>query len=236
MLFKTLICLSVTCVAFAQEKDVSKLSEAMGHLIGKGLQSQGLDLDVEALVKGLKDEASGKTSPLDEEECLVAINALQEETLAKMAAQNLLNANEFLKKNRERKEVKILEEGKLQYEVVSPGKGETVEAYNSPLVRLSGKFSNGESIGSMEEIISLDSAILGFSKGLVGMKEGEKRTLYIHPDLAYGTESAFPPNSLFIVEVEILKADASLDAHEASERDAVIPVSKLKKEEPSEIR
>ena len=40
------------------------------------------------------------------------------------------------------------------------------------------------------------------------MKEGEKRKLFVHPDLGYGTQGQLPPNALLIFEVEIVKADA----------------------------
>ena len=41
--------------------------------------------------------------------------------------------------------------------------------------------------------IPLDQTIPGFSKGIVGMKEGEKRRLFVHPDLGYGTTGQLPP-------------------------------------------
>jgi peptidylprolyl isomerase len=44
------------------------------------------------------------------------------------------------------------------------------------------------------------------------MQEGEKRTLYIHPEFAYGTKGILPPNSLLTFEVEIVKANAAEEA------------------------
>ena len=37
-----------------------------------------------------------------------------------------------------------------------------------------------------------------------GMRVGERRKIFIHPDLAYKTIGHVPPNSLLIVEVEVL--------------------------------
>jgi peptidylprolyl isomerase len=68
--------------AFAQETDVAKVSEAMGHIIGKNLDALGLDLDLDAIVKGLKEESEGKTSPLNEDETVQAIATLQEEKIS----------------------------------------------------------------------------------------------------------------------------------------------------------
>lgn len=83
-MFKALF-LSLALTGFSAELDVAKVSEAMGHIIGKNLQSLGLDLDLEAIVKGLKEESEGKTSPLNEDECVQAIAVLQEEKISTLS-------------------------------------------------------------------------------------------------------------------------------------------------------
>lgn len=80
--YKAALILSLSVSLFAQEPDVTKLSEAMGHIIGKNLQSLGLDFDLDAIVKGLQEESEGKSSPLNEDECVQAIAVLQEEKMA----------------------------------------------------------------------------------------------------------------------------------------------------------
>lgn len=64
-----------------QQLDIAQISEAMGHIIGKSLDAMGLDLDLDAIVKGMRDESEGKNSPLNEEECVQAIATLQEEKI-----------------------------------------------------------------------------------------------------------------------------------------------------------
>lgn len=56
-------------------------------------------------------------------------------------------------------------------------------------------------------LLPLTKVIPGFSQGMQGMKEGEVRVLYIHPDLAYGTAGQLPPNSLLIFEVKLIEAN-----------------------------
>lgn len=199
------------------EQEVAKISEAMGHLIGKNLQELGISLDVNALVRGMQEAADGKESPLSEEDCIQALAVLQEKSIAKTAEKNLKEANAFLQKNKERKDVISIEEGKLQYEITKKGSGQAVQAYNTPFVRYKGRYFNGPSIPSVEELVDLEDTIPGFSKAIQGMKEGESRILYIHPELGYGEQGSLYPNSLLIFEVDLIKADASSEAHAASD-------------------
>lgn len=214
------------CSLFAEDKstkseELAKISEAMGHLIGKNLQALGLPLDIDALVRGMQQASIGKNSPMSEEDCIEALSHLAEESFAVTADKNLHEANEFLQQNKSRSGVISLEDGKLQYEIRKTGSGETIESYSTPLVRYSGKCLNGPAIATTEELLELDETILGFKKALVGMKEGEIRTLYIHPELGYGEQPHPTPNALLIFEVEAIKADASIEAHAASNQNTL---------------
>lgn len=194
--------------------DSGKLSEALGHMIGKNLQSLDVSLDIDAIAKGLQDEAAGISSPMTEDACVETLVKLQEE-------KNLEEAVAFLNANRKRENVISLEEGKLQYEILKNGEGQKVQSYNSPLVRLK-KERDSLEFDSKDEVLALDEAIPGLKLGIIGMKEGEVRKLYIHPDLAFGKlQYIEPQNLLLILEVEIIKADASSDAHAASNSDSL---------------
>lgn len=82
---KYLWILLICHLSATEHADVAKISEAMGHIIGKNLEILGLDFDLHAVVKGLQDESEGKLSPMDEEECIQAIASLQEEKMAVQA-------------------------------------------------------------------------------------------------------------------------------------------------------
>lgn len=225
ILFCFFLCAALAGQADESDRDVAKISEAMGHLIGKNLQALGLDLDVQAIVKGLKDASEGKTPPMNEDECVQAIASLQEESFSAAAEKNREEADNFLKKNEKEEGVVSLENGKLQYKIMKLGEGQSVQAYNSPIVRYTARYLDGQVFGAVtdEELISLDEAIPGFSKGLVGMKEGEIRTLYLHPDLGYGKQGHLLPNALLIFDVEVVKADASADAQSGSILNDALP-------------
>ncbi|QVL57930.1 MAG: FKBP-type peptidyl-prolyl cis-trans isomerase [Simkaniaceae bacterium] len=191
--------------------DLQKVSQAFGHLIGKNLDSLGFEFDMTEVIKGMEDSVAGKESPMNETECVQAISLVQEEAFQKLANKNLDDANSFMVGNSSEEGVVVLEKDKLQYKVEKTGEGAVVEKHFSPMIRYSGKFLDGKVFGASQEdeLISLDETISGFSQGIVGMKEGEKRTIFIHPELGYGTSGYLPPNSLLVFEIEVVKANAT---------------------------
>ena len=195
--------------------DIKKISESFGHLIGKNLASLEFDFDVAQLIQGIKDSADKKEPPMNETDCVQAIAQVQEQNFEKKAKENLDKANQFMEDN-SKKEGMTQVEGeslsKLHYKVEKVGEGSSVvEEHFSPMIRYVGKFLNGEQFGASteSEAICLDETIPGF-KAIIGMKEGEKRTLYIHPDLGYGVgrNGYLPPNSVLIFDVEVCKVNA----------------------------
>lgn len=178
-----------------------QLFEAIGNMIGKDLQ--GISIDYEAFARGVKEGSEGKESSMTLEECLFALAAFHSET-------NLKEAEDFLARNLAEKGINSLEKGKVLFRVNEKGTGEAVQAYDSPLVRYEGKMLNGQIfVSSEEEVLSLDTVIEGLRVGIEGMLEGEKRTIYIHPDFGFGGEDFNMPNALLIFEVEVLKANVS---------------------------
>ena len=227
--------------AAPENNDVLKISEALGHLMGKQLDSIGFKFDIAQVIKGLQDAKQGKGSPMTEMECIQAITAVQETIFKKEAGENLKKADEFFTQNSSKEGVVTLEPGKLQYKIEKAGTGAAVQEHDSPLIRYTGKFLDGSIFDTSkeDEMISLDETIPGFTKGLIGMKEGEKRTLFIHPELGYGTKGYLPPNSLLTFEVEIVKATApraeTADSLSSS-HPKVNPEIALPGEEPKVIR
>ncbi len=209
-----------TAPKVAQPVEIAKVSEAFGHVIGKNLENIGVKFDMVQVIKGLQDAMAGKESPMSEMECIQAIASVQEKIFKEQCAENLRRAETFLVDNKKTEGVVAIEDGKVQYRVTEQGTGAVIEAHYSPLIKYTGKYLDGSVFGTSkeEEMISLDEIIPGLKAGLVGMKEGEKRTVYIHPDLAYGTNGYLPPNSLLTFDIEIIKANAPIK--EAADTDA----------------
>lgn len=203
--------------ATAEPAEIAKISEAFGHVIGKNLENIGVKFDMAQVVKGLQDAVAGKTSPMSEMECIQAIASVQEKVFKEQCAENLKRAETFLAENSKHDGIVSLEEGKVQYVISEKGEGAEIESHFSPLIRYTGKYLDGSVFGSSkeEEMVSLDEIIPGLKAGLLGMREGEKRTVYIHPDFAYGTNGYLPPNSLLTFEIEVVKANAPIKDAEA---------------------
>lgn len=202
--------------------DIKLVSEAFGHFIGRNLKSPGAEFDLESVLKGIREGATGAASPMSDQDYEKAMTKLQEKAFENLAQQNLEAANAFLQKNQSEKDIVQIEPGKLQYMILKAGNGESVEPHGTPQIHYTGKYVDGTVFGSSEEAggpitIPLDQTIPGFSKGLLGMKEGEKRRLFIHPDLGYGTLGNLPPNALLIFDIEIVKARP--DVNETVEED-----------------
>lgn len=199
------------------EPDLSKVSESFGHLIGKNLNSLGFELDLPLVVQGLQASLKGEDAPLNEAECMKAISLVQETAFQNLAEKNLKTAEDFLAKQAKEEGIISLEEGKLLYRIEKKGEGAEVEKHHTPIIRYTGRYTDGNIFGQSQEdeMISLEETIKGFQKGILGMKEGEKRVLYIHPELGYGTQGYLPPNSALAFEIEVVKANAPKQEEEA---------------------
>lgn len=220
-MLRSLLVLSMVAFSFAhaadtatsEEVDIKKVSEGFGHFIGRNLKSSGLNFDVESFIQGIRNGLEGKPATLSDKEYEKQMMLLQEKAFKHLSENNLKAADDFLQKNAKEKGVIEVEPGKLQYIIEKEGSGEAVKEGGSPQIQYTGKYVDGTVFGSSQDTggpitIPLDQTIQGFGKGLKGMKEGEVRKLFVHPDLGYGTTGHLPPNSLLIFEVELIKAES----------------------------
>ncbi len=103
--------------------------------------------------------------------------------------------------------------------VLKEGTGEVVKTGDTVAMNYTGKFENGTTFDSNVDpkfshvqpfvfTIGAGQVIKGWDLGITGMKVGEKRTLVLKPEFAYGAGGAgngmIPPNSTLVFEVELL--------------------------------
>lgn len=197
-----------------QSITIRRLSEAFGHLVGRDIRGQDLELNVEDVIRGLRAELAGQASPMTDSEYADVVKRFKDGSFQETASHNLALANAFMASNAKKPGVIELIPSKVQYRVLQPGHGLSVSVDSAPLVQYTGRYLDGTLFGSTEEAggpiaIPLAQMIPGFRDGVAGMKEGEKRRLFIHPEFAYGPISEIPPNSLLVFEVEILQSDVT---------------------------
>lgn len=205
------------------KEELMKVSEAFGHFIGRNLKAPGLNFDIDSIIKGMRAGYNGQPAPMSDKEYETMMAKIQEQAYKQVSIDNLKAANEFFAKNAKASGIIEVEPGKLQYSIIKEGTGPEVQAHSSPQIQYTGKFLDGSVFSSSSETggpitIPLDQTIPGFSKGILGMKEGEKRALFVHPDLGYGTTGHLPPNSLLIFDIEVIKANSS-ESPDAMEED-----------------
>ncbi len=205
------------------ELDMKKVSEAFGQFIGRHLKSPGMDFDLDGVIRGIRDGASGKAAPMTDKEYEKMMLMVQKNAIEKTSSENLKAANEYIQKNSKNAGMVEVQPGKLYYQVIKEGNGEVVGTHATPQITYSGQFIDGTVFGSSDETgpvsIPLDQTIPGFSLGIAGMQEGEKRRLIIHPELGYGMTGHLPPNSLLIFEIEVVKANTAEISDSGSDDD-----------------
>src|SRR6202795_2433494 len=95
-----------------------KVSYAIGMEMGKGVKSQGIEVDPSIVQQGLKDALSDAKPQMSEEELRQVITALQQEIRQKQmqmqeaaAAENKTKGDAFLAENAKKEEMVVLPAG-----------------------------------------------------------------------------------------------------------------------------
>lgn len=109
---------------------------------------------------------------------------------------------------------RVFLEDSLSYIIVEQGSGESVKTNDKVSMQYSGYFTDLKKFDSshdsgkpFEVILGRGRVIKGWDNGIVGMKIGEKRRLYIPYQLAYGENGRqpIPPKTDLIFDVELVK-------------------------------
>jgi FKBP-type peptidyl-prolyl cis-trans isomerase len=102
---------------------------------------------------------------------------------------------------------------RLKKRITKQGHGRSVQAGDTVQVHYTGKLTNGKKFDSSYDRgqpmpVQIGGGVIpGFTMGLLGMKEGEKRTITIPSALAYGARGAggvIPPNADLIFDLEVV--------------------------------
>ena len=195
-----------------------KASYSFGVDFAKRLEQQGIDLDIQALNRGIKDQASGKKLAFEEAEMnqfkteySQQLRAELQKQQAELAAKNLEAGNKFLAENAKKDGVVTTESG-LQYKVIRSGDGPSPKADDTVTTHYRGTLIDGREFDSsysrgQPASFPVNGVIKGWTEALQLMKVGDKWELYIPSDLAYGPSQRselIQPNSTLVFELELL--------------------------------
>ena len=202
----------------ALKSDKEKISYSIGMDIGGNLKRQSIDVDPDALSKGIKDSYTGGKTLLTEDEARQAILDFQKqmmekraEALKQLGEKNKADGAKFLAENGKKEGVKTLPSG-LQYKELTPGTGKSPTATDTVTTHYKGTLIDGTEFDSSYKrgepvTFPVSGVIPGWTEALQRMKEGAKWQLFIPPDLAYGDRGAgqeIGPNTTLIFEVELI--------------------------------
>jgi FKBP-type peptidyl-prolyl cis-trans isomerase FklB len=182
------------------------------------LRKDGVDLDSDAFLKGVKDALANAKPALTAEQANEILRQLQEtisarrsEQAAAAATLNEAQGAAFLRANGAKPGIKTLPSG-LQYQVVTAGTGVTPKASDTVICNYRGTLIDGTEFDSSEQhggpaSLPVDGVIPGWSEALQLMPVGSKWRLFVPADLAYGPKGAgadIGPNAVLIFDIELL--------------------------------
>lgn len=203
-----------SALKLASKKDT--LSYSIGMSIGKDLKKKSVPLDSEIFTIAFKDGYGGGKTVLTDEQANAAVNAANEELMAKRAdeAKELgKKAQAFLDENKKRPDVVTTASG-LQYKILKTGTGKKPKAGQMVKVHYIGKFVDGTEFdssikrGRPADLQVGAIPLIGWNEALLLMPVGSKWELYLPPNLAYGdhgsSDGRIAPNATLIFDVELL--------------------------------
>ncbi len=210
-----LLCIGITTTLKSQTEMTKEQqrSYAIGANMGLGLMRDGLNVDMQAFMDGLRDGLANQNKFTDEQ-MNVIFGELQQEIMNNRNNQaNVEKAKgkQFLEENKNKEGVQVTASG-LQYKIVRQGEGPKPTAKSKVTVHYKGTLLDGTVFDSTEQTgqpisFGLDQVIRGWTEGLQLMNAGSKYIFYIPSELAYGDQGAggvIPGGATLIFEIELL--------------------------------
>jgi len=222
----SLIALTLTLYACNQDSGSNqpletleqKASYSFGVDVANRLKQQGVELDVNALNRGIADAYNGNELALGDEEQLQAKTSFQtqlRDSLVKkqaaVAETNIAAGKAFLEENAKQPGVITTESG-LQYKILTTGDGKQPKETDTVTTHYKGTLIDGREFDSSYKrdapaSFPVNGVIKGWTEALQLMHVGDKWQLFIPSELAYGAtkrSELIEANSTLIFEIELI--------------------------------
>jgi FKBP-type peptidyl-prolyl cis-trans isomerase len=194
-----------------------KVSYGIGVGVARTLKNQGIDVNTDLLMKGLRDALSGQKLAMSDDDLNNTMSALQQEVnqrqqqaRAKEADDNKKAGDAFLADNGKKDGVVTLPSG-LQYKIVKTTDGQKPTDADTVTCNYRGTLIDGTEFDKSEAgkpaTFQVGMVIPGFKEALKLMPVGSTWQFFIPADLAYaerGAGNVIGPNTTLIFEVELL--------------------------------
>jgi FKBP-type peptidyl-prolyl cis-trans isomerase FklB len=200
-----------------------KVSYGIGFDMIKNFKKQGIEADLELVIKGMRDSASGAKSLISDAEMKKSLADYQMELAGKQAELKVLAAEKnkregdaYLKSNKKKNGVVTLPSG-LQYKIIKAGTGIKPTDADNVTCRYRGTLVDGTEFDSSERLgypltfNVKDSIVKGWSDALKLMPAGSKWLIAVPPELGYGEKGAgrdIGPNATLLYEIELIAVNA----------------------------
>jgi FKBP-type peptidyl-prolyl cis-trans isomerase FklB len=231
----TLLGLALAGSALAAEKfeletDTDRINYSLGYQIGGDFKRQGVEVNPDAVVRGMQDALSGGEplmSPPEMHQTLVELKrkivAEQQKRRGEDAERRRVEGRKFLEQNAKKEGVVTLPSG-LQYKVIKKGTGKSPGPTDEVTVNYEGRLVDGKVFDSSAKhgkpaTFRLNAVIKGWGEALQLMKEGGKSELYMPAKLAYGERGPLADRTL-IFDVELISVGGEKAAQEESAKPA----------------
>ncbi len=202
----------------ALNSQTDKQSYGIGVDLARNFKRLNIQFNLDTLIKGMKDELSGKKLLLKETELRLIMATYLSELSQKQAEMTRITAEinkrageEFLVANKKKEGVVALKSG-LQYKIIKAGEGRKPAETDMIKCNYRGTLIDGKEFASSDEagapaFFPVEKVIPGWKEALKLMPVGSKWQLFVPPDLAYGATGAgrdIGPNQTLIFEIELL--------------------------------
>ena len=207
--------LAADAVRFSDFKD--QQSYAIGAQTGRTLKKDNVEINVELLVRGLRDALAGEPLQMSEADLRAVMNHVQQDLHKnlvlnrRMAGErNLAAAVAYLADNGKQPGVVTTASG-LQYRIIKAGSGRKPALIDTVAVNYRGTRPDGFEFEASQQgkpaTIVVAQAIPGWKEALLQMPVGAHWQLMVPPNLAYsdrGSGADIGPNQLLLFDLELV--------------------------------